>query len=356
MRPLSLALSILQNRIGSVPRPSWCTYLVCYRCNARCKMCDSWRVKPGEELTPAEVDAVFGKIGRLDVVRLTGGEPFLRLDMLEIAEAVLRRSRPFVIHITTNGSFPDRIVDFVQRFSRPGILRFMVSFDGMNEEHDKNRGEDVTFDVAMETVRRLVELRGQHGLEVSANHTVITPQSLDDNAGLRRMLGAMNVDVHSVLAYADSAMYGAKLRGKKAEHLIVPTGYPLHPMLSGADVIGFAQGELERVNGHGSRMLRWGKRYYLRGLLARLRGANRPRPHPRCVAVRSHIRLLPDGGVPVCQFNTERVGNLRDQSFDEIWYGGDAKTAREWVDACPGCWAECEVMPSAIYSGDIVRV
>lgn len=32
-----------------------------------------------------------------------------------------------------------------------------------------------------------------------------------------------------------------------------------------------------------------------------------------------------------------------------------AAAQREWVDACGGCWAECEVMPSALYSGDIVR-
>ena len=29
--------------------------------------------------------------------------------------------------------------------------------------------------------------------------------------------------------------------------------------------------------------------------------------------------------------------------------------AREWVDRCPGCWAECEVLPNAIYSGDLLR-
>ena len=269
MRPLSLALSILKNRTGGVPRPSWCTYLVCYRCNARCQMCDSWRVKPGEEMTPAEVERVFRSIGRLDVVRLTGGEPFLREDMLDLAEAVLRGSRPLVVHVTTNGSFPERIVDFVERFSRPALLRFMVSFDGLEAEHDRNRGQEVTFAVAMEAVRRLVELRGRVGLEVSANHTVITPRSLEDNEELRRRLGELKVDVHSVLAYADSAMYGAKLRGTKAEHLIVPSGYPLHPALAGADVLGFVDRELARVGEFGSGMLRWGKRYYLRGLRAR---------------------------------------------------------------------------------------
>ena len=112
MQPLRLALTIVQNRWGAVPRPSWCTYLVLYRCNARCPMCDSWRLRPGQELTPAQVRQVFAKIGRLDVVRLTGGEPFLREDFADVARAVDEESRPSVLHITSNGSFPDRILQF----------------------------------------------------------------------------------------------------------------------------------------------------------------------------------------------------------------------------------------------------
>lgn len=355
MRPVSLALSVLKNRTGAVPRPAWCTYLVCYRCNARCQMCDSWRVRPGYEMTPEEVATVFARIGRLDVVRLTGGEPFLREDLREIAEAVLRESRPMVIHVTTNGSRPEAIVSFVERFSRPGVLRFMVSFDGLEGEHDRNRGDEVRFRTAFESVRRLAALRERLGFGVSANHTVISPRSLEDNEGLRRDLAQLGVDVHSVLAYADSAMYGARLRGRKAEHLIVPTGYPLHPMLAGADVLGFVERELSRLREYGNPLLRWGKRYYLRGLRSRLAGDRAPRPRPPCVALRSHIRLLPDGSVPVCQFNTETVGNLLRDSFEAVWQGLAARESRRWVDACPGCWAECEVMPNAIYSGDILR-
>ncbi len=356
MRPLNLALNVIQNRIGAVPRPSWCTYLVCYRCNARCKMCDSWRMKPGEELTPAEVAAVFGKIGRLDVVRLSGGEPFLREDFAEVAESVLSASRPFVIHITTNGSFPERIEQFARNFSKPKILRFMVSFDGLPDEHDRNRGKAVTFETAVESVQRLAKLKQSHGVQVSANHTVISKQSLEDAPKLRRLLQSQGCDVHSVLAYSDSAMYGAKRRGQKAEDLI-STRYPLHPMLEGGDVLGFVDRELSDLRNLRAGWLRWGKRYYLKGLKARLNGHadDNPQPKPKCVALRSHIRLLPDGRVPVCQFNTETVGSLRDQSFEEVWHNAQTKSARAWVDACVGCWAECEVMPSALYSGDIFK-
>src|SRR5262249_3000133 len=158
--------------------------------------------------------------------------------------------------------------------------------DGMPGEHDANRGADVAFDVALETIRRLVD----RGVRVSVNHTVISPRSLEDNAAIRRTLEPLGVDVHSVLAYSDSAMYSIKLRGTRAEHLIVPRGYPLHPALQGADVTGFVEREIEAAE-HLPWRERVGKRYYLRGLLSRLRGDATPSPHPRCVAVRSHLRI-----------------------------------------------------------------
>jgi MoaA/NifB/PqqE/SkfB family radical SAM enzyme len=316
-------------------------------------MCDSWRLKPGSELTVIQIEEVFAKIGQLDVVRLTGGEPFLREDMLDIARAVLSRSQPFVLHVTTNGSFPDRVAGMVEGLKADGraqALAVMVSLDGMPEEHDTNRGRDVTFDRAIDTVRVLVA----HGIRVSVNHTVISPRSLEDNAAIRAKLEPLGVDVHSVLAYSDSAMYSLKLRGTRAEHLIVPRGYPLHPSLEGADVLGFVERELLAAEKLKPRE-RIGKRYYLRGLRSRLRGDADPAPRPRCVAVRSHLRLLPDGRVPVCQFNTETIGDLRADSFENVWGSAEAQQARSWVDACPGCWAECEVVPSAVYTGDIVR-
>lgn len=353
MRILAWAAAVLHNRWGAVPRPAWCTYLTTYRCNARCRMCDSWRVTPGNELTPTEVSAVFGQLGRLDVVRLTGGEPFLRCDLPAVAEAILAASRPTVLHISTNGSHPDRVLDLADRFSRPGRLHFMVSLDGLEAEHDRNRGAAAPFGRALATIRGLAERRAALGIGVSVNHTIISPQSLNDAPGVRAVVAACGVEVHTVVAYAESAMYGAANRGLAAEHMIVPVGYPLHAGLDRADVVGFVEGELRRTATYRSRLLRWGKHYYLRGLLARLRREAAPRPRPRCVALRSHIRLLPDGRVPVCQFNTQVVGDLRHESLANVWRE-QAAAARRWVDACPGCWAECEVLPSAVYTGDIL--
>jgi MoaA/NifB/PqqE/SkfB family radical SAM enzyme len=312
-------------------------------------------MKPGSELTVSQVREVFAKIGSLDVVRLTGGEPFLRDDFGELARVVLETSGAAVLHITTNGSFPDVIASFAEQFPVPGRLRFMVSFDGLEAEHDANRGKDVTFRRAEETVRLLAALRSRLKIAVSINHTIISRSSLEAHAELCRRFEALGVDVHAVLAYSDSAMYGLKRFGKRAYDLIPSRGYPLHPNLAGADVVGFVRDQLRRLPGLRDPILRWGKRYYLRGLLARLEERPRPSPKPPCVALRSHLRLLPDGRVPVCQFNTETVGNLLHQSLEEIWQAAPTRAQRAWVDACPGCWAECEVMPSALYSGDLIR-
>jgi MoaA/NifB/PqqE/SkfB family radical SAM enzyme len=335
---------------GGVPRPSWCTWLVTYRCNARCGMCDSWRMKPGAELGVDGAARIFGQLGPLDVVRLTGGEPFLRDDLLALAEVVQSASRPLVLHLTTNGSLTDRVIDFVERFSARRRLWMLVSLDGLAEEHDRSRGAEVTFARALSTIRALVTRR----VRVSVNHTVVSPASLDDARGLRELLQPIGVDVQTVLAYEASATYSIPLRGKRAETMIPRRGYPLHPSLAGADVLGFVERELSRVEREGRGLGRLAKLYYLRGLRARLAGQD-PETQPRCVALRSHVRLLPDGRVPVCQFNGEVVGDLRTQPFFAVWHAEPAGAARAWVDACPGCWAECEVLPSAIYSGDLLR-
>jgi MoaA/NifB/PqqE/SkfB family radical SAM enzyme len=308
-------------------------------------------MKPGRELTPDEAATVFARLGRLDGVRITGGEPFLRDDLIELALAVAHASDPLVLHVTTNGSFTERALALHRRYPRPERLRFLVSFDGLEEEHDRSRGAEVTFARAFETATTLRSV----GARVAANHTVISPASLADADQLRERLRAVGVEVQTVLAYAESSMYSIRWRGKRAEHAIVPDGYPLHPSLSRAEAAAFVDRELDRVSECRDPATRVAKRYYLRGLRSRLRRDQPAEPRPRCVALRSHVRLLPDGSVPVCQFNTETVGSLLDRPLEALWRSEPAERARAWVDACPGCWAECEVTPSALYTGDLLR-
>lgn len=354
MRAFRFLAALAANRLGGVPKPSWCTYLVTLRCNARCRMCDSWRLPRTREMSPDDVHRVFAALGRLDVVRLSGGEPFLRDDFSAVARAIEEASRPLVLHITTNGSFPEAAEEFAATFPRPRALRFLVSLDGLPEEHDANRGKAVRFAKAEETVKRLARLGQRLRFPVNVNHTVISERSLGDAAALQARFTALGVEVTTVLAYAESATYtlgGGALRNSPPHP---SPGYPLHPHLAQADVATLIQNEIQRARRLQDYLLRIGKTYYLRGLLPRLEGHPAPAPRPPCVALRSHLRLLPDGSVPVCQFNGTSIGNATISSPRNLWRSPAAQAGRRWVDACPGCWAECEVVPNAIYTGDIL--
>ena len=65
-------------------RPRLLTHTVTFRCNARCEMCDSWKLPDQHELTLEEIERIYSELPPLDVVRLTGGEPFLRSDLGDI--------------------------------------------------------------------------------------------------------------------------------------------------------------------------------------------------------------------------------------------------------------------------------
>jgi hypothetical protein len=179
---------------------------------------------------------------------------------------------------------------------------------------------------------------------------VVDPEGIEHYRLLRDKLGALDVRVHLVVAYSASATYNTS-----AEINMAPTERGEY------DTLGeFSDDQLRELFDEFSADLRafgWkerlAKQYYLNGIRNRMLHDNAS-PNPPCVALSSHLRLFPNGDVPTCQMNTETIGNLSRDSFEEVWFGTQALEQREWVRKCPGCWAECEIVPSAVFSGDLL--
>ena len=77
--PLSrLACRIAASNLTDLTLPYRLTFAVTNRCQARCAMCNIWQKPSGNELSLAEIDALFSKAGRFSWVNLTGGELFQR--------------------------------------------------------------------------------------------------------------------------------------------------------------------------------------------------------------------------------------------------------------------------------------
>lgn len=348
---LSLGHHIVSNRLGKRVKPRFLTYLVTFGCNARCMMCDSWKKETSDDLSLDEIKQVLSQLPTMDAVRLSGGEPFVRQDFPEIVAYVQKYLKPKGLHITTNGFLTKRIMAFLEERDKRLPLQLMISVDGFGEKHNEVRGHPLAWQRTSELIQWLAPRRKSLNVELSVNQTIVDNEGLDHYRQLRDFLKPFDVFNQVVIAYDESATYNLEQQVNIAKKHA--DSYPLFPGLSRSVVLTLLH-EIEKDLSSFPRINRWFKRYYLAGIYNRI-DKNQGSPNPPCVALNSHMRLYPNGDVPTCQFNSQVVGNLREQSFEEVWFGKKATAKHQWVKNCEGCWAECEVVPSAIYTADILQ-
>ena len=352
MPPLLSLTTLVRNRLvhpGNMPR--LLTHTVTFRCNARCIMCDSWKKNGKDDLSIAEIERIYRQLPTLDAVRLTGGEPFVRNDFAEIAQLATDILRPALLHITTNGFLTGAITRFLENRDKKIPLHLLVSVDGVEKTHDKIRGVQGAFARARTTIEEVLANARDWNVLPAVNQTIVDEQGFAEYQTLHALLEPWNISHQVVIAYAESATYS-----ENREKNLAPTYpgqfQPLHP-LQPSTLEPFLQ-QLQLDYAKASLAHRLPKMYYTLGIANRLL-RQEAKPNPPCAALGPHLRLFPNGDVPVCQFNGNVVGNLRECDFAELWQSAEHRKWRRWVQACPGCWAECEILPSAFYSGDLFR-
>ncbi len=104
-------------------------------CNFRCDYClpNGYQGKPKQFLTVPEIRRLvtgFAELG-MQKIRLTGGEPTVRKDFLEIVTTVATTPGVKSVALTTNGY---QLMDQVQAFYDSGIRALNVSIDTLNPE------------------------------------------------------------------------------------------------------------------------------------------------------------------------------------------------------------------------------
>lgn len=349
-RWLKLPRDIWRNRQGQRTLPRYLTYIVTFACNARCVMCDSWQKPPEQELTLDEVERICRQLPPMDAVRLSGGEPFVRKDFAELAAVIQRELSPKLLHVTTNAFLPQRVISFCENRDRSVPLQLLISVDGMADKHNLVRGHKGAWKMANNTLEALAPRRKELNLSLAVNQTIVDREGVEQYRELRDHLAPLKIHNQVVLAYDDSATYNSG--GEQMVLAPEAGGYNLYGDLTPEDVAELFDHLAEDIETY-PLAERLAKRYYLRGIRARVEHG-KSEPNPPCVALNAHLRLFPDGTVPTCQFNSLPAGNLRDQDFQSLWFGAQAEQQRDWVKNCAGCWAECEVLPSALYTGDLL--
>ncbi|MBI1874882.1 MAG: radical SAM protein [Acidobacteria bacterium] len=166
--------------------PVGIVYEATMRCNLHCEFCyvgdllnieGEWR----QELTLDSLRRAFPDGAGLQV-SLTGGEVFMRKDIMDVLE-LFREKGYSCGYLTTNGTIIDEArADALAALARRGFLKHVsVSIDGPPELHDRARGLKGTFERTAAGLRRLQEAARRSGapLRVSIN-TTVAHESLDE--------------------------------------------------------------------------------------------------------------------------------------------------------------------------------
>lgn len=293
------------------------TVIVTYRCNARCKMCNRYKApsKPDEEIS---VDTIK-KLPQMYFTNITGGEPFIRSDLKDIVRELYKKSDRIVI--STNGFFTDRIIDLCKEFPNVGIR---ISIEGLEKTNNAIRGLDDGFNRGYTTLKKLVEMNHP---DVGFGMTV-QDANAKDLVPLYELSNEMNME------FATASLHNS-FYFVEAKNIIKD-----RPMV--AENFEKLINELLKSNSP----KKWFRAYFNHGLINYIYGQERLLP---CDMAFDTFFIDPYGDVMPCNGTKEKevMGNLNEQSWDELWNSKQADKVRAKVRCCNrNCWMIGSVSPA----------
>jgi len=337
---------------GKVGTPQIVSYAVTKACNLRCLHChtDAREALP-DELMLKEAIQTIDELAVLGTEALifSGGEPLLRKEfVLELADYCIDVG--IIPAMLTNGMLINHKVAWEIKDSE--IMAVGIPIDSPEPAvHDRLRNVPGTFDKALRAIRACLEV----DLEV-----VVTTMALRSNfAEIPRMmeliseLGVDQVAIYDLVPngrgkdIADEMMlqeqreslirYLHRLQEENDMIFVFSGGNPLYPEIAS---------KMHNTNGTNPPDLLL-KQFWIHAPIG-------------CHAGINYLSLRPNGDVYPCPFLQIKVGNIREQSLTDMWYGSEIfKVLRnrnllkgkcgecDYREACGGCRGRAYA-----YSGD----
>jgi radical SAM protein with 4Fe4S-binding SPASM domain len=339
-----------------------------YKCNLHCMHCyQNADGSSRDELTVEEQLNIVDQMAQAGVslVVLSGGEPLTNPNLGRLIERI--RKYGMAVSIDSNGVLLDR--ENVQYLKQHGVGSVELSLDSVDPiVHDRFRGLDGAFQKTL----KAVELCSEAGLFTTVATTATTLNHLqsEEMISLARSHGAERVVFFDLIpAGRGKAVQELRLsrtqilelmkcvRRECSSHGEVFTELPQYVIYSshkdGTSISDDSDKALSFERFTVSSFFDCaGENNLYKRFAAYLGG---------CPAGRLYCNIQPNGDVTPCMFMPTYpvAGNLRDQSFEEIWNGPTFEALRErarlkgkcgecrFVTVCGGCRAK-----AAAYEGD----
>jgi MoaA/NifB/PqqE/SkfB family radical SAM enzyme len=302
------AKNLVKWHFGIPLKPKEIVFEVTDVCNSRCIHCNIWKNKPcNDPLKPHEVGELLKDttFSNLEAILITGGEPTLRGDLLELMLEMHDVCPKANQWLSTNGLLPDYTLATVRELLSVGVnIGVGISLDGIGEKHDKTRGIKGNFDKVVKLIDGLQDL----GVCPTVGF-VLSPHTVSNYKELSQFTKERRIPL-LIQAYEEAPYYRHQER---------------------IDTIG--KGIFEIIQ-HLPQTLKtdlW---------LKLLQGK---RHNFKCFAMNSFFLLHQNGDISPClKLSDHAAGNVRSKPFSEIWKGEVASNLRKAIKTCDGClndWA-----------------
>lgn len=293
------------------------TVIVTYRCNARCTMCNRYKAPslPEEEIS---IDTIK-KLPKMYFTNITGGEPFIRQDLPDIVRELYKKSDRIVI--STNGFFTDRIIKLCEEFPKVGIR---ISIEGLEQTNNEIRGLPDGFNRGYTTLKKLVEMGHP---DVGFGMTV-QDKNAPDLVPLYKKSEELGME------FATASLHNS--------FYFVESKNIIHDRLMVAQNFENLINELLKSKSP----KKWFRAYFNHGLINYIFGQKRLL---NCDMSFDTFFIDPYGDVMPCNGTKDKevMGNLNDQTWDELWNSAQADGVRAKVRCCDrNCWMIGSVSPA----------
>jgi MoaA/NifB/PqqE/SkfB family radical SAM enzyme len=336
MAPKLARYRLAYEGIGKPPAPINLTLSVTNMCNSRCQSCDIWKIYPAEkerlaeELNIEEIEKIFRSVGEVYFFNISGGEPFLRKDLLDIVRLACIHLKPSVVHIPTNALSPQKIAATTEemligmRTWSPGTkLTLKPSFDGVGEFHDWVRGIPGNYAKLVQTLGLLRDLRQKYDhLRVGVG-TVISTMNLERLPEIIEEASKFGVDT-----------YISEVAEERREMRNVGTGITPDHESYGRGISAFREETERRLeDATGLELLTQAMRHHYYEITTEwLKERKQVIP---CYAGISNAHISAYGELWPCAIlaDSKSLGNLKQHGYDfwSVWHSRQAQTVRAGI-------------------------
>jgi cyclic pyranopterin phosphate synthase len=146
-----------------------------------------------ELLSFEEIERLIRLVASMGIskIRLTGGEPFVRTDLMKLIRCIVEVPGVRDLHITTNGVLT---APFIPELKKLGIASVNLSLDTLDRERFKVITRRDEFNNTLKTLHLLLE----HQIPVKINAVVMENKNIDDIVPLIELTKNDNVDVRFI--------------------------------------------------------------------------------------------------------------------------------------------------------------